>query len=178
MKTLTIISFISIVANIVFAVPCFASSVTNDGITIMGDNVSGTIYTDINANGIQDANEPAVAHAIVNIHLTGSDMIESLIADEFGNFDTGIMTSGLYSVWCEDDKNALSVNNLMPSATDSLTLSPAADLSNDIESIELRSSVANLANDTDAIEVSSVADLTDDMDMIEIQTVLLPFIIG
>ena len=65
------------------------------------NSVSGIVFYDQNGDGIQSPDENAVPNAVVNVQEVGSDLIESLIANEFGYFNTGEMAFGEYEVWTE-----------------------------------------------------------------------------
>lgn len=76
------------------------------------NSVSGIVFYDLNGDGAQAPNEKAAPNAIVNIQEVGSDLIESMIADENGYFNTGEMAYGIYHVWTEIDGKASSVETI------------------------------------------------------------------
>lgn len=175
MKNLVIILTV-IAANIVATNFCFANE-SISAATFEGDIMSGVIYTDLNGNGVQDQNEPVAPNAVVNIQAEQSDVIESLIADEKGAFDTGKMLQARYSLWTEDGS---AIQLSYPASTtimDGFRSNPVIDLTNDVESSDL-GTVANLHNDIDSVEIDSAIDLSNDTEMIQIQSVLLPFVAG
>lgn len=65
------------------------------------NSVSGIVFYDLNRDGVQSPNERIVPNAEVNIQEVGGDVIESMIANEFGYFDTGEIAFGEYEVWTE-----------------------------------------------------------------------------
>ena len=64
--------------------------------------ISGTVFQDININGVQDPGEPGIAGVTLYLDLNNSGMLESgdptAITDSNGNYQFTISTPGTYTV--------------------------------------------------------------------------------
>lgn len=120
-----------VIMNGISTIPALA----NDAAT---NNVSGVIYHDSNDNGMQDLNEIAIPNAIVNVRELESDLIESLIVDGNGNFNTGELVYGSYVVWSEVNGQMsapvnVEVNELSANSVISLGISHIVNSVNHVE---------------------------------------------
>jgi hypothetical protein len=64
--------------------------------------VSGTVFQDINLNGLQDGSEPGIAGETVFLDLDGSGVLKAndpiTTTDSNGNFQIGLASAGTYTV--------------------------------------------------------------------------------
>lgn len=155
LTTIALIAFINILLAGIITPAAFASELATN-------SVSGVIFNDLNGNGMQEMNETSISHGIINVQEMGSDVIESLIADADGTFNTGEMAFGTYLVWSEANGQAsemvmLEINELSASTVLALGI-PSATVAID--------------------GAAEATNIDSDMEMVELQTILLPVIMN
>ena len=101
--------------------------------TVAMNSVSGVVFHDMNGDGVQGPSEEAVPFAVVNIQEIGSDLIESMITNESGYFNTGEIAHGTYHVWTEINgqssvKELIELGELNGTAVVGLAIAPSFNI--------------------------------------------------
>lgn len=147
MKKIVLISIVCVLANLCTSVLCFANESSTNTVT-------GVIYVDRNDSGAFETGEATVGDVVINCQELGSDLIESFLADENGEFSIDGVTAGKYVVWSEID-----------------------GVISDKTMVHVDGTNSNVIINV-AMSVMSAADDTVDMEMIQIQTLLLPVVMS
>ncbi len=93
---------------VVFASEVDTGMSTNDA----AGNISGSVWSDANLNGIKEIEENAQKTIIVYLQ-TEEDMVEALITDANGYFTFNKLPYGDYDIWAEDmDGNTTEVRTI------------------------------------------------------------------
>lgn len=93
---------------VVFAAEIDTGISTNDA----AGNISGSVWSDANLNGIKEFEENAQKTIIVYLR-TEVDVVEGLITDANGYFTFNKLAYGHYDIWAEDmDGNATEVRTI------------------------------------------------------------------
>lgn len=94
---------------VVFAAEIDTGISTNDA----AGNISGSVWSDTNLNGIKEIQENAQKTIIVYLQVEGEDLVEGLITDANGYFTFNKLSYGDYQVWAEDmDGNKTEVRTI------------------------------------------------------------------
>ena len=96
MKNLTVLTIIFILAIITNTTVCFGNGAN------LNNRLNGSVWTDVNANGIQELNESNMADATIFIKSVATDNVMTDQTDRLGYFTINTLAYGEYTIWGEN----------------------------------------------------------------------------
>lgn len=98
--------------------PSDGDGIYDAGFFIGTGSVTGSVFNDLNENGLQDAGEPGIGNVKVTVIAPDGTPINTSTSNEDGSFEVDGIPSGIVTVLFDPDDNSLGIENLTPTIKD------------------------------------------------------------